>query len=245
MVYNITVDGIKEYVETPLFEYTRQADEEARVRIEKYIKKIRDAKTVEFHTSFEEACELHKKAKKFYDQTTSLLNLISNFPEKPWEFDEMNQLIPQLMKIYIMAMELPDPEYMEDMDYKREHRILNRRITFSEKYDYYWTVYDPYCLYAESEEGVIRDKEAVRSWLTDDLADIIIDLENGISAYKAGLVCEAIFSWRFDFIIHYGEHIVNALHAMTSLWEYNMRNRGRIRNEYWAYDSESIIVPQD
>ena len=93
MVYRITVDGKKTYAETPIFDYSRYADVEARNRIRDHIVSKLGATDVEFDTTFEEACELHEKAGKLYDQVMEFLNLKMTFPEPPWGVSEMGQLM--------------------------------------------------------------------------------------------------------------------------------------------------------
>ncbi|MCR5685893.1 MAG: DUF5063 domain-containing protein [Lachnospiraceae bacterium] len=197
---------------------------------------------MEFYTTFEEVCELHEKAGIFCDQVMEFLNLKMSFPEPPWGLNEMEQLIPQLMKIYMLAMGLPDLEYMEDMKYEEDDSIPHRPISFVDEYEYYWTVFDPYCKYAETDEEPKKEIEPCKGMLTDDLADISTELSQGVEAYRAGLVCEAIFQWRFGLLSHYGNHITSALRAMTSAWEYETQHRDREMRDYWNPDEDSIIV---
>ena len=143
-------------------------------------------------------------------------------------------MILPLMKIYILAMKLPETEYMEDTDYEISNLFRGRIVNFSEKFDSYWTVFNPYCNGDLYEKPLESDDGTCKTSLNDDLADIITDIAEGIGAYEKGLVCEAIFQWRFSLISHYGQHIWSALPAMCSLWETQMRKTEKTAAEYWA-----------
>lgn len=245
MVYRVTVDGKRTYAETALTDYSTDKDRLARDRICKYFKEKQSAQEVIFDTSFEEAAHLHEMAGEFYEKAMELFGVINAFPENSWGPDEMGQLIPLLMQIYILAMKLPELEYMEDTDYEWKHDHITRKITFSEEYEYYWMVFAPYSekdLYKEDPAG--PDGGLCKGALWDDLADTLSALVSGVDAYLAGLVCEAIFNWRFDMIIHYGRHITNALSAMCRVWEDSCKDNKKFKepNDYWAYDTDGVIV---
>jgi hypothetical protein len=71
----------------------------------------------------------------------------------------------------------------------------------------YWDVFDP----LKEEE-----KEPVFTTLADDLADIYRDVKENFSLYEAGYIHEAVWQWRFNFLIHWGQHLTGAQRAMHS-----------------------------
>lgn len=66
----------------------------------------------------------------------------------------------------------------------------------------YWDVFDP-LLEAE--------KEPVWNSLADDLADIYQDIKEDLVLFDAGQVEEAVWQWRFHFLIHWGKHLTTEL----------------------------------
>ena len=79
-----------------------------------------------------------------------------------------------------------------------------------EKFDGYWEVFDPY------EEGA-----PVGGSLSDDLLDVYGDLRRGLALWEQGGVTKrgelriaAIWEWRFQFEIHWGDHAIDALRAL-------------------------------
>jgi len=70
-------------------------------------------------------------------------------------------------------------------------------------HEWYYEVFDPYV-----------EEPPVRASLSDDLLDIYSDLRRGLVAYDAGHVGTALWQWRFNFDIHWGNHAVDALRAL-------------------------------
>ena len=239
MVYRITVDGKRCYAEAAIREYSLEADNKAREAIIQRYLDEEGAQEVTFGTSIDEARALHRVAADFYDTAMDFCRGWNGFPrDKTWGVEEMRELIPQLMRVYIAAMKLPDPEHIENAKYDKGMHSFDYNSNFSEEYQYYWSVFDPYCkadLYEDSSGGDSLEGLA-KEWLTDDLASTITEISMGISAYQAGLVCEAIFEWRFGLISHYGHHLMGALGAMCSVWEKDEIISDREDRKYWAGD---------
>jgi len=64
----------------------------------------------------------------------------------------------------------------------------------------YWEVFDP------------RTKtEPLSTTLADDLADIYLEIKIGLDPFYAGRKEESICHWRVSFVIHWGDHLVDAL----------------------------------
>ncbi|HEY3331377.1 MAG TPA: DUF5063 domain-containing protein [Capsulimonadaceae bacterium] len=64
----------------------------------------------------------------------------------------------------------------------------------------YWEVFDPRVL----TKPVVGD-------VADDLADIYRDVKNGLILYDCGYIDEAVSEWRESFLVHWGDHLVDAL----------------------------------
>ncbi len=71
--------------------------------------------------------------------------------------------------------------------------------------DTYSFVFDPY------------DPEVVESQLSDDLASIATDLENGLRHYRRGDVEEALWWWQFSYVSSWGNLAGAALNALLSV----------------------------
>ncbi len=71
--------------------------------------------------------------------------------------------------------------------------------------DTYSFVFDPYV------------PEVVESQLSDDLAAIAADLENGLRHYRAGDLAEALWWWQFSYVSNWGNLAGAALNALLSV----------------------------
>jgi len=71
--------------------------------------------------------------------------------------------------------------------------------------DTYAFVFDPYV------------PEVVASQLSDDLASIATDLENGLRHFRSGDVAEALWWWQFSYVSSWGNLAGAALNALISV----------------------------
>lgn len=71
--------------------------------------------------------------------------------------------------------------------------------------DAYAFVFDPYI------------PEVVESRLSDDLASIAIDLENGLRHFRGGNVDEALWWWQFSYVNNWGNLAGAALNALITV----------------------------
>ena len=119
--------------------------------------------------------------------------------------ETLDTLISFLMRLYLSAMILPQPELEEERP--QHKRTTPVEIRFQTDMPIrYREVFDPL------EEG-----PPISFTLKGDLIDIISDLQDGIEAYESGLVGRADFTWRAGSEFHWGNHAVDAirvLHAM-------------------------------
>lgn len=225
MVYCMKIDGDDRYVEIPIRDYNVEKDENIRKQLKARIIEEDGAVDVIFITSVETARKYHQAASDFYSCIKDFNGIYTSLPyDKTWEPDEMFYIIQGLMKIYMEAMNLPEIEHTEKAKYDFSEQIGNRAVNFSNEYEVYWQIFNPYCQnFCENSDSFEISDEACTTTLTDDLSDILTDLSLGAGAYEAGLVCEALFQWKFSLVSHYGHHIRNAINAMGDAWEKSVR----------------------
>jgi hypothetical protein len=93
--------------------------------------------------------------------------------------------------------------------YRHLNELLAARLGTANKY---WNVFDP-----------PDRKSLVPVILSNDLAEICLDLEDGLALRLSGFKRDDfLFQWRFDFRSHWGRHAVSALTAIHYLiaWDY-------------------------
>ena len=139
---------------------------------------------------------------------------------KPDEF--LTKIASILGKLYSAALLLPDifPSTNRNRLSKRElaqhtkrYKHLNDLLAANlGTANSYWKVFDP------------PDKKSlVSTTLSDDLADICLDLEDGLALQRSGVPRnDFLWQWRFDFRAHWGRHAVSALTAIHHViaWDY-------------------------
>jgi len=73
--------------------------------------------------------------------------------------------------------------------------------------DHYWKVFDP-----------TTEKDPVEGMLSDDIADIYLDLQDGLNLLASGAPAgDAYFKWRFDFRAHWWRHAADALKTTLAI----------------------------
>ena len=119
--------------------------------------------------------------------------------------ETLDTLISFLMRLYLSAMVLPQPDSEEATPHIRQTMPVGIRFK-TDMATCYREVFDPF----EEEPPIVGD-------LKDDLADIVSDLQNGIEAYVSGLVGKAAFIWRFSSEFHWENHAVDAIRAVHAM----------------------------
>jgi hypothetical protein len=100
----------------------------------------------------------------------------------------------------------PREEFQPDVGPEADIDELRLRLAeMLEGVDAYTFVFDPYI------------PELVESRLSDDLASIAIDLENGLRHYRAGDVAEALWWWQFSYVNNWGNLAGAALNALLTV----------------------------
>ncbi|MBC2932395.1 DUF5063 domain-containing protein [Nocardioides sp. zg-1228] len=100
----------------------------------------------------------------------------------------------------------PREQYQPDVGPEADIDDLRMRLAeMLEGVDDYAFVFDPYV------------PEVVQSRLSDDLASIAIDLENGLRHFRAGDVDEALWWWQFSYVNSWGTLAGAALSALLTV----------------------------
>ncbi|MSQ32789.1 MAG: DUF5063 domain-containing protein [Dehalococcoidia bacterium] len=129
---------------------------------------------------------------------TTLVDNLSNFTTSAFLF-ECSKILPRL---YLSAQELP---YVSISDSYEGEDIGSPVSSIKEKlgkYDFYHDMIDP-----------IVDKEIKYLPISDDLADIYVDLKSQLHNFED--VGEhriyAIWEWKFGFQNHWGKHLLSTM----------------------------------
>jgi hypothetical protein len=97
----------------------------------------------------------------------------------------------------------PISEYQPDVGPEADIDELRLRLAdMLGNVDTYSFVFDPYV------------PEVVESQLSDDLASIATDLENGLRHYRIGDLAEALWWWQFSYVSNWGNLAGAALNAL-------------------------------
>lgn len=143
---------------------------------------------------------------------------VSNFVEKAKSYcniieeagqydliDRCRQIAQSLAAVYLAGFSLPNVEPSSEKTEKLSVPVPAQWPGMG-RFEYYWLVYNPY-----ERDGVVGNS------LSDDLLDVYKDLKRGMTIYERGTkdsVMDAIWTWRFDFLTHWGVHATNALKVL-------------------------------
>ena len=125
---------------------------------------------------------------------------------------ESTSLLPQ---IYRLALLLPRGDVQTEGISKtsRSHEewksLYDSIACVMGKWDFYSLVFNNY-----------EDTEVVGSTISDDLTSICQGLEDPLKRYESGEICDAVWEWRENFLMHWGEHTTGAMRAMYWLRRY-------------------------
>jgi hypothetical protein len=149
----------------------------------------------------------------FVDASREYCALIDEIPSLPIRaFLERVQFV--LARIYALALELPsvEPETADPHPDRMTHQdwlgYFSRLGEYLGPADQYWMVFDPV------DAG---DHDAISTTLSDDLSDIYRELSAHADQGTLALTDDALWSLRFNFEIHWGHHVVDALTAIHAL----------------------------
>ncbi len=100
----------------------------------------------------------------------------------------------------------PTAEYQPDVGPETDVEELRMRLAeILGEVDTYGFVFDPYV------------PEVVESQLSDDIAAIVTDLENGLRHHRSGDLEEALWWWQFSYVNTWGNLAGAALNALLSV----------------------------
>lgn len=143
------------------------------------------------------------KIKEFYQLADTYFRFISG---KMMTIDDVSALMELLMKLYILAVDLPEtaPETTDSAPSGETDAVS---ITFSEQIpQFYWEVFDPFV-----------PEDAVCGNIVEDLSEIAADLQIGMKEFEAGRIGNAVFEWKFGLHRHWGGHTVDVLRAFHAI----------------------------
>ena len=122
----------------------------------------------------------------------------------------------------------PREEYQPDVGPEADIDELRLRLAeMLDSVDTYSFVFDPYV------------PEVVISQLSDDLASIATDLDNGLRHYKLGNIAEALWWWQFSYVNSWGNLAGAALNALLTVVAHD-----RFDTDFEA-DAEAVAVANE
>jgi hypothetical protein len=122
----------------------------------------------------------------------------------------------------------PRQEYQPDVGPEADIDELRLRLAeMLDSVDTYSFVFDPYV------------PEVVVSQLSDDLASIVTDLDNGLRHYRRGDIAEALWWWQFSYVNNWGNLAGAALNALLTVVAHD-----RFDTDFEA-DAEAVAVANE
>ncbi|WP_235537175.1 DUF5063 domain-containing protein [Nocardioides sp. Soil805] len=122
----------------------------------------------------------------------------------------------------------PREEYQPDVGPEADIDELRLRLAqMLDSVDTYSFVFDPYV------------PEVVVSQLSDDLASIVTDLDNGLRHYQRGDIAEALWWWQFSYVNNWGNLAGAALNALLTVVAHD-----RFDTDFDA-DAEAVAVANE
>jgi len=147
------------------------------------------------------------------DQVTSFLLALREIAREGNGSEAVSLLLLEISQVLLAGARLgaqtdfaPREEFQPDVGPEADIDELRLRLAdMLEGIDAYTFVFDPYV------------PEVVESRLSDDLASIAIDLENGLRHFRAGNVEEALWWWQFSYVNNWGNLGGAALNALLTV----------------------------
>jgi hypothetical protein len=152
-------------------------------------------------------------ARQIADQVESFLLALRAVAREPDGGRAVSLLLLEISQILLAGARLgaqqdfvPRTEYQPDVGPEAEVDELRLRLAeLLGNVDTYSFVFDPYL------------PEVGDSQLSDDLASIASDLENGLRHYRQGNISEALWWWQFSYVASWGNLAGAALNALLSV----------------------------
>ncbi|MEU6122119.1 DUF5063 domain-containing protein [Streptomyces sp. NPDC047123] len=103
---------------------------------------------------------------------------------------------------------VPEERYEPDLGPEQDVDDLRERLA---------ALLDPIDVYSEVFDPYEPRKAPVACRISDDLADVVADLDHGLAHYRAGRTTEALWWWQFSYFSNWGSTASGALRALQSL----------------------------
>jgi len=121
---------------------------------------------------------------------------------------EVSQLLLAGGRLGAIVDVVPDERFEPDAGYDPDVDELRTALArLLEPIDDYHEVFDP----LNPGDGLVQFR------LSDDLANVVIDVVHGLQHYKAGRSSEALWWWQFSYLSNWGATASAALRALQSV----------------------------
>ncbi|PVG82384.1 DUF5063 domain-containing protein [Nocardioides gansuensis] len=159
------------------------------------------------------APEIDEFAGQIADQVESFLIALRAIAAEGNGSEAISLLLLEISQVLLAGARLgaqldfePREEYQPDVGPEADTDELRLRLAqMLGGVDTYTFVFDPYV------------PEVVTSQLSDDLASIATDLDNGLRHYKLGNIDEALWWWQFSYVNNWGNLAGAALNALITV----------------------------
>jgi hypothetical protein len=152
-------------------------------------------------------------AEQIADQVESFLIALREIASEGNGAQAVSLLLLEISQVLLAGARLgaqldftPREEFQPDVGPDADIDELRLRLAeMLDSVDTYSFVFDPYL------------PEMVESQLSDDLASIAVDLDNGLRHYRRGDVDEALWWWQFSYVNNWGNLAGAALNALLTV----------------------------
>lgn len=152
-------------------------------------------------------------AEQIADQVESFLIALREIAREGNGAQAVSLLLLEISQVLLAGARLgaqldftPREEFQPDVGPDADIDELRLRLAeMLDSVDTYSFVFDPYL------------PEMVESQLSDDLASIAVDLDNGLRHYRRGDVAEALWWWQFSYVNNWGNLAGAALNALLTV----------------------------
>ena len=125
----------------------------------------------------------------------------------PYLLLEVSQLLLAGGRLGAIRDVVPDGRFEPDTGGDADVEGLRASLANAlEQVDHYVEVFDPY-----------KDPDVVDMRLSDDIANVVADLDHGLAHYRAGRPLEALWWWQFSYLSNWGATASAALRALQSV----------------------------
>ena len=111
-----------------------------------------------------------------------------------------------LPRIYAAGISLPDTQPDSEDITRTVESPMEALSNLLGRCDPYLEIFDPYV-----------EEAPVHGVISDDLAEIYLDIVNPLISFDAGHVNDAVWEWKFNIRGHCGDHIVDTMRAIHRL----------------------------